>query len=93
MLITLNQVIDKELICNGCKHCWHAIGKCTAKPAYHKFGKYKWNTYTALNCVVLNNKKYILRDKECCTGYVSSNNTTYSQHKAVNINKFNKGSR
>lgn len=62
-------VIDKEIVCNGCKHCWHSVGKCTVKPIHKKVGKYQWNEYTILNSVVLNGKKYLLRNKNCCTGY------------------------
>lgn len=64
-------LISKDLCCNGCKHCWYKENKCTAKAIHHKLGNYEWDEFITLNSIQYEQKKFLLRDKEICTGYKS----------------------
>lgn len=61
----MRYTIEKELVCNGCKHLWHKCSKCTALAKKKRLGKYSWFEHKDLNSIVLNNKKYVLKDSTC----------------------------
>ena len=61
----MKYTIDKELVCNGCKHLWHKCAKCTALKTVCKKGKYSWDEHKPLNTYVANGKKFVLKDVAC----------------------------
>ena len=57
--------IEKELVCNGCKHLWHSCAKCTALGEKKTAGGFTWREHKPLNSANINKKKYVLRDANC----------------------------